>query len=151
MLGCDEATVRRALERGAAEGAAKPHRRELSSTTPFRRTAPNPIETQSTAANARRNVENAPKPEGGFSGPLSTRGRGRPPLAPAARVEVSAMNAEEFEVALVRLCRRLAKNRAEVGAMLGCNERSLRRYVTGERAIPEALAAKVRAMLADAA
>jgi len=61
------------------------------------------------------------------------------------------MDVEEFEVSLTRLCRRLSKNRAEVARLVGCDDRSLRRYVSGKRAIPEAVAAKVRELLAQAA
>lgn len=61
------------------------------------------------------------------------------------------MESEEFELALMKLCRRLGKNRAEVAAQLGVSRKSLERYTNGSRPISAELAAKVRALLAEAA
>ncbi len=70
---------------------------------------------------------------------------GRPPLAPVARMEATAMTRDELELAVLKLTRN--RNRAELARLLGCSERTLYRYAKGARAIPAELAAKVRAML----
>lgn len=149
-LRVDEATVRRALARGPA---AKGGREETPSTTPFRRTSPAGIETQSAAQNPRRSGESSATVTGGVSGPISDRPAaarvGRPLLAPAARMEASAMTTDELELAVLKLTRN--RNRAELAVLLGCSERTLSRYTKGERAIPPEIAAKVRELLEVAA
>lgn len=61
------------------------------------------------------------------------------------------MDVDEFELALVKLCRRLGKNRAEVAEVLGVSRKSLERYASGKRPISADLAAKVRELLSVAA
>jgi hypothetical protein len=149
-LGRPLATVQAALERGGS-GDRKPPRKNESSTRGFPVTPFDRAETQSAAQNTRRSGEAGAPAAGGVSGHKNDRADaargGRPKLAPAVRMEATAMDTEELEIALVKLCSRLGKNRAEVAGTLGIARETLSRYASGKRAIPAELAAKVRAML----
>lgn len=154
-LGRPLSTLQDALARGEARGDRKGGREDNPPTTPFPVGRPAGIETQSAAQNTRRSDENAVPVTGVVSGriwdrPVAARA-GRPPIATAARMEASAMDVDEFELALVKLCRRLGKNRAEVAEVLGVSRKSLERYASGKRPISADLAAKVRELLSVAA
>lgn len=154
-LGHSLSTVQRALARPAGGGDPKGGREETSSTTPFRVTDSERADSSFSAGNMRRSGEESPSAVGGVSGrktdqPPAAR-LGRPKLTPAARMEETAMDSEEFEIAIVKLCRRRGKNRAEVATLLGVSRDSLTRYTAGRRAVPESLVAKLRKLLEEAA
>ncbi|MBL8681050.1 MAG: bifunctional DNA primase/polymerase [Myxococcales bacterium] len=149
-LGVAEGSVRRALERLTKNASANPPRGD--SLRGINRRTPSDDENTHSAAEKPRQSAQLPVSHGGTSPVTSVTGPGHTlPRSPIARMEAPSMSPEDFDFALLKLCKRLSKNRAEVASMLGIARETLSRYSSGKRPIPEALAAKVREMLAEAA